>query len=192
MKSKFQEEDMNLQSLNDAFPEVPFRLYKSMVSEKKPESFFSAITCVIDDESTLEDLWDKISSLISVDYQMELIDEFSRWNIYLMFITKQSVSNKVKYRIENDKFSVRKIVVDNFSAEPNLSIVVSYLNNHILSNDLRIEKGPVNLSTDDVERSEFTKNLMAANLPLGNSDKDKEKRSIWLNNAVSKGGDDEI
>ncbi|MFH4964758.1 ABC-three component system middle component 1 [Gaetbulibacter sp. M235] len=79
------------------------------------------------DSKSLEKYWVEISNTIAIDYQARLQDEFRAWNIYLFFITNFPIKKELKYKIENDTFSSRKIVVEN-NVDENLMI-----NEHIIN-----------------------------------------------------------
>lgn len=93
----------------------------------------------IADEISLKENWESISVFIASGYQATMADEFNVWNIYLFFVLREVVSNELKYQIENDTFSSRKIIV--FPIQPEDDIV----NEHILNNDLQI---PVRSTTE--------------------------------------------
>lgn len=67
-----------------------------------------------DNEKDLIDNWKSINNSIAVEFQSQLENIVSIWNLYLMFFIKDSVSIEHKYEIEQDKYSTRKIVKDDF------------------------------------------------------------------------------
>ena len=69
-----------------------------------------------------------MSSVIAYEYQAELENKFDAWNIYLAFVTPSAIAKTTKYEIENDKFSMRKLVVSDvdYTFDPG-----TYLNNEI-------------------------------------------------------------
>ena len=76
--------------------------------------------------------WIKISNFIALNFQNKLENDFERWNIYLFFLVHNEVSNEVKYQIENDTFSSRKIVI---VGENNFEEIIKA---HIINNNLTI------------------------------------------------------
>ncbi len=79
-------------------------------------------------EESLNNKWQGISDFIAGNFQARLTDEYQVWNIYLFYILKNSISKDLKYRIENDTFSSRKIVIDfNIDKE-------SMISDHIINN----------------------------------------------------------
>lgn len=65
----------------------------------------------IKDEKNLTNQWKAITEFIAVHFQSSLRNEFSVWNIYLFFIVEQEIKDDLKYIIENDTFSSRKIII---------------------------------------------------------------------------------
>jgi hypothetical protein len=63
----------------------------------------------------LEDLWEVLNDDIAVDFQSTLTIDVESWNIYVVYLVKEQVSRELKYKIEQDKFSCRKLVFDNFN-----------------------------------------------------------------------------
>lgn len=65
----------------------------------------------------LETLWEALNDDIAVDFQSTLTVDVESWNIYIIYLVNAQVSKELKYKIEQDKFSCRKLVFDNFSKE---------------------------------------------------------------------------
>ncbi|MBB6610474.1 hypothetical protein H7F15_05460 [Pontibacter sp. Tf4] len=105
------------------------------------ESFKShVVTVCMSDSGELEDNWEKINSSIPVFLDDELASEFERWNLYLLFFVYEPVSKHLKYKVENDKFSCRKIVVENFHTydAPELeNQIENIISNKIFNVDLK-------------------------------------------------------
>ena len=76
--------------------------------------------------------WRKVSNFIALKCQSMVSDEFGKWNTYLFFLIDKQMSIDLKYQIENDTFSSRKIIVDE-SAD-----FKEVINKHILNNDLEL------------------------------------------------------
>ena len=65
----------------------------------------------IKDDEILSNKWKAIVEFIAIHFQSSLKDEFSFWNIYLFFVLENEGKDELKYIIENDTFSSRKIIV---------------------------------------------------------------------------------
>lgn len=100
----------------------------------------------IKDEKILENQWKTITEFIAVHFQSSLRNEFSVWNIYLFFILEKEVKDDLKYIIENDTFSSRKIIIF-----PQLDIV-SIIQEHIKNDDTVVQ------SIDEFEEAPFQPN----------------------------------
>ncbi len=120
----------SIEFLSKQFPRAAFSFYRS-----EPEDYISCFVCWLKDESDLLYLWKKVASVIAYEYQAQLENKFDAWNIYLVFITPASVAKNTKYEIENDKFSMRKMVISEAdkSFDPE-----THLNNEILGADLKL------------------------------------------------------
>lgn len=69
------------------------------------------ICCNIVDCDTLKKTWRGISEDVAIDIQTKLEKMISRMNIYLLYFVESVKDPLLKAKIENDKFSSRKIVV---------------------------------------------------------------------------------
>jgi hypothetical protein len=81
---------------------------------------------------TIENSWRKVSNFIALKCQSIASDDFGKWNTYLFFLIDGQLSVDLKYKIENDTFSSRKIVVESTA---NFNEVI---NKYILNNDLEL------------------------------------------------------
>jgi len=97
-----------LADLKEKFTSFSFQFREIEYCGKIPV-FFINVDCK---ETLLSEKWSDIVEFIAVNYQTSLKEEFSVWNIYLFFITKHQISDSLKYRIENDTFSSRKILIE--------------------------------------------------------------------------------
>jgi hypothetical protein len=59
-----------------------------------------------------------VRDFIAIYFQSDYIDkEVERWNLYTFFFIREKVNIEIKYKIEQDKFSSRKIVIDDWANE---------------------------------------------------------------------------
>ncbi len=64
-------------------------------------------------ESDLKEQWEDIADVLNYEYlSTNETTEFERWNNYLIFVITSEVSLETKYEIENDKFYMRKLVIE--------------------------------------------------------------------------------
>ncbi|MCD1118110.1 ABC-three component system middle component 1 [Chryseobacterium turcicum] len=108
-----------------------FRLEKSNV---KVSVFF-----VLTNSSNLseENLWENISKEIALKYQSKLETVYEKWNLYIIYVTIDITSKELKNKIENDKFSSRKIVEDSYDREFNDYEANRLIVKHITNSDLK-------------------------------------------------------
>jgi len=99
----------------------------------------SVFSFIFESEEILNKNWGVITNSIASYYQSEFEKDgrdFEKWNIYILFLVKNPVSIQLKYKIENDKFSSRKIVQDNLSENINEDFIKNLINKHIVINDI--------------------------------------------------------
>lgn len=65
-------------------------------------------------EETLRTQWRALRNKLAEERQMEVMDDFERWNFYLFYVVedKREINRSLKYEIEHDTVSSRKIIVD--------------------------------------------------------------------------------
>lgn len=90
--------------------------------------------------ATLNDLkknWKDFNSQITTDFVINLKDEYSRWNFYIFYLSQETLEKQLKYEIENNKFSSRKIVIENVKTitEKEINCLIS---EHITNDNIQI------------------------------------------------------
>jgi len=84
--------------------------------------------------------WKRFSNMVASNYQnFEYMSdrEFDKWNFYIIYISKDNISKELKNKIENDKFSSRKIVEDSYDKEFNNDEANRLIIKHITNADLK-------------------------------------------------------
>jgi hypothetical protein len=104
------------------------------------------------DSEKLNTNWLNVSSSISAIYQSEIksTNEFEKWNIYLIYLSNDIISKELKNKIENNRFSNRKIVEDNFQSELNDEKANELIIKHITNTDLIKVISETNISIQEV------------------------------------------
>lgn len=127
--------DTLLSDLKKEFESVSFSFEEISYQGNLPCFFIE-----IEEENQLAEIWMKISDVIAINHQSRLKNEFSIWNIYLFFLMKYPIENDLKYLIENDTFSSRKIVVDKWVDSKD--VIEKYIRNSdiIIDNKEKSEK----------------------------------------------------
>lgn len=72
-------------------------------------------------QDLLKQYWEEAVSLVAVNFQDKLDNDFEIWNIYMVFFTPDPCRKEVKYLIENDRFSCRKLIFQ--STQGNTDVV---------------------------------------------------------------------
>lgn len=82
-------------------------------------------------EGELRETWRNYRNDFAIEFQTDDIDEFERWNFYLFYVVdnKNAIDRSLKYEIEHDTISSRKIVVskDELQDENGESLVMRYI-----------------------------------------------------------------
>ena len=102
------------------------------------------------DLDNLEKHWKEFNNLVTAEYLIKLQDDFSKWNSYIFFLTEE-IPKPLKYEIENNKFSTRKIVIETKTPIINDEIINNIISEHIVNDDIKFE-----VQSTDI--GEFTKN----------------------------------
>lgn len=90
------------------------------------------ITLVKNENSqNLQDSWKAVNSSLSQYLVDKMNDDFSRWNLYLLFLLGTPIDKTLQYEIENNTFSSRKIVIPNFHDEINDESAQLLISDHI-------------------------------------------------------------
>lgn len=72
----------------------------------------------LSNEIELENVWKKLKSDIAAYFQTALELEVEIWNIYIFFFVSGKVCKELKYEVEQDKYSSRKIIIDEIEIAP--------------------------------------------------------------------------
>ena len=167
---------------NIDFLEHLFPRFKPQLSKIDFIGTISIFSFFFESEKELYDNWEVITSSIAAYYQSELDDEtkeFERWNIYIIFFVRGNVSNQLKYKIENDKFSSRKIVKDNISDSINTNLISKLISEHIVNSDLDISKldnmEQIDVNSTYSNDSKIYQLIENSNLKISGRNTDKEE-----------------
>lgn len=83
-------------------------------------------------------MWKKINNIIATYFQSNLNKNVEKWNIYLFFFVVDKVSRDVKYKIEQDKYCSRKIIIDSNEEWLDENKIMNYIQMQLFT--LKIEK----------------------------------------------------
>jgi len=72
--------------------------------------------------------WDTIAHYIAFNFQSALESEFEIWNLYVFYQVVAPVDKALKYKIENDTVSSRKIVIEDMDMSPE-AIITEHITN---------------------------------------------------------------
>lgn len=85
---------------------------------------------------SLENHWKQFNSFISTEILSIKKDEFSKWNFYVLYLSSDLIKRDIKYEIENNKFSSRKIVFDKCASQINTETIARIIKEHITNDNI--------------------------------------------------------
>lgn len=143
----------------------------------------SVFSFIFDSENMLSQNWESITGTIASYYQSKIEDkgrDFECWNIYILFIVKEEISTQLKYKIENDKFSSRKIVQDKMSNSINADLISQLIWEHIVNSDLDISEPAEIIESTSIDSTYSTNSkiyqlIENSNLKISGRGTDKEE-----------------
>lgn len=121
------------------FPDLSMDYRSISLGQGEIHSFFVRLTS----EGRLTENWRLLSNFFALYFQNQIKDEFEKWNLYVFYLVNKPVSNSIRYLIENDTFSSRKIVVENESEYDQI------IAENILNNNLNVASGE-QVSTSEI------------------------------------------
>jgi len=146
-----------LRNIVNRYPDIQIEL-----EEINPPDFIPIFFILFSNDKQLTETWSDLNLYIAVNFQTILESEFSTWNIYLFFMLPSPVKKSLKYKIENDTFSSRKIVIESEITHQNI------ISEHILNDNLQVmEKGQA--------KDEFVKNSVISSILEGRIIKGRKK-----------------
>lgn len=105
------------------------------------------IICMVQfkDETSLKSNWKEFNSYLTAKFIPTIKDEYSKWNFYIFFFSKVMVAKSLKYEIENNKFSSRKIVIEKCESITE-EIIKTSISEHITNDNIQLNVESTNIS----------------------------------------------
>jgi hypothetical protein len=175
--------DVHKINFSDEYKDWNFSIFTSKTSTGNS---ITAYCCVTDKAERFEKDWNSINSFIAAKYVSTLDGEYERWNSYLLFICEEKMSKSLQYEIENNKFSMRKIVVNNQRTSPDKSAVINILNDKILSENIDFKTAITvaykkkNCELITPAYTELGKEFLALSIPSDAKSESTKSRDEWL------------
>ncbi len=108
------------------------------------------------DDAILITHWKEFNSYLTAKFMPTVTDDYSKWNFYVFYIAESSLGKSIKYEIENNKFSSRKIVIEdckNISKEVIEEIISEHITNDNFQTNVIVK-----------QKSSFKKNANLVNI----------------------------
>jgi hypothetical protein len=99
----------------------------------------SIIACLVKfkDEAYLKKYWKELNSYLTAKFIPTVEDDYSKWNFYIFYFSKTKVDKPLKYEIENNKFSSRKIVIEDYKSITT-EVIESVISEHIVNDNIQL------------------------------------------------------
>ncbi len=133
MKNYLTYKETILSDLSESFEEFTFKCFIKKININISVFFVYGAS----NNLNKNDNWQKISEEIALKYQSKINDLNDKWNIYIIYVCSNEVNKTLKNKIENDKFSSRKIVEDKFEGVLTDEKVNEFIIKHITNTDLK-------------------------------------------------------
>ncbi|MGJ7067123.1 ABC-three component system middle component 1 [Morganella morganii] len=163
----------------------------SAIENKK--TILSCFTIYFDTTKDLDLSWEKFVTEIAINYINEQTDKFSIWNCYCVFICSHEVPKELKYKIENNKFAMRKIVIDSFPQTIDQTEICNTINNRILS--FNVKKSLVSQTGSPTRPpiilSSLSNDLLKTELIADRTNQSIDDRNEWINKQLKRLEDNE-
>ena len=173
--------EYDLSFLSSKFKNIEFQLFVS----DDVTSYISCIACWCEQSSQIIENWQTIQNYISGYYQPS--GELTMWNLYLAFFCVESLPSWEKHEIENNKYAVRKLVLDGLKKLPDPTQANIFLNNHLLGADLELKDS----STLSNLNLPLTLSSYIHSVPLDSKVESREKRAQIINDIIEFLSEDE-
>jgi hypothetical protein len=126
-----------IEELCRSFGGVDFKLYRSTDKIQ----FITCFVAVFPTATSCIENWNDINSAIALVSQDVLHGDAAPWNLYLLISVPEPLPRETKYRIENDRFSSRKIIMTQSDSTGHSTDPYQItLENVILGRDLELTK----------------------------------------------------
>lgn len=93
--------------------------------------------CSFSTTKEIEELWKKINGILASYLTKYFETDFQKWNVYFFLATRKKTSASLQYKIENDTFFCRKIVIQTNYLDFDNESIINLINNHIINGDIK-------------------------------------------------------
>ena len=173
------------QKFSELFPDLELYKFEVELLEGAP---LCAFCCCMSTGKDLDEKWKSINSSVSAHSLDNKKSEFERWNSYLVFVCDEAVEKSLKYEIENDKFAMRKLLIqktsdwDDNSPEKSLIELLNQrlLLSHIGLSGYKAEDAPVPPTL-----SKWGKSIVDKNIPFDRKGSSISARVDWIEESLA-------
>lgn len=189
MNNKFSISEEMLIDGVDISDELNMKIHTCSIDDKS-NSKLTCFSFFVTSEDVLRVNWQELTNEIAMNYISHLDNSFSKWNCYIVFFCSLKLSIDLKYKIENNKFAARKLVVDNLGRGLNDTQLNNVINNRILDSNIELNQSEVSISKE-LELSDISQRLIDKNFSLVKNEESIKARQDWISSELKRDAVDE-
>jgi hypothetical protein len=118
--------------LSERFENINFKFLDKDIGVKINTFIVHGLSSDLENDNN----WRIISEEIALKFQSKITSIDEKWNLYIIYVCSDKVNKELKARIENDKFSTRKIVENRQIEKLTDEIANNLIIKHITHTDL--------------------------------------------------------
>jgi len=185
MSNEFKAIDADFSEVKSCFKKWGFSCFKTSIGNQNLQSI-TVFCCQTESLNLLKQEWKKINNVIAATYVANNDSPFERWNTYLLFVCtdKDKLPRSTHYDIENNKFSMRKMVIQKQAILKDDG-VADILNRKVLSCDIELIQ-EVSGTPENPQLFNITERLLSADINTKNASKALEGRENWLDSELKR------
>ncbi len=182
MSNYFSEKTIDLKILESMFEDWVFSCLEVSAGLDDSE-VLTVFCCQTKRLECMQREWMEVNSHIAAEFLRKNKSIFERWNTYLLFVCTEGIPRNIQYEIENNKFSMRKIISKKKIHFLNVDELSCIANKKILSSNVQLTENESSLGLD-LDLSEITTRLLVSEVGVSQRQPDREGREQWLNDEL--------
>jgi hypothetical protein len=133
--------DHIIESLKEKDKNIIYEQFTCWEFKEKDYSLY-IFSIQLKNQVKLLEIHEDLRDYIAIYFQSQLLEkDVERWNIYQFFFIEENVDHTTKQKIEQDKFSTRKIIHDGLQKKLSDDEIKILINQELF--DFKIEKRPI-------------------------------------------------
>ena len=143
----------------------------------------TCICCISDTAQFIQETWENVVHEVNYDYITTEISKFELWNNYLVFASKMQLDTETQYKLENNKYAMRKLFIklpDDLQPNQIEQVLSSLLSNKLLIAEVNIEPQQEVAGSFAISEGSIGHRVCELKLTNSRARDDADKRKRWL------------